>query len=115
MGPLKAGDLTHRVSVLRQAKVADGYGNTRSKGFSQIASRIPAKVSAMKGGEAIRGQRLASINAVEVWVRANSQTLAILPTDRIRDDRTGVEYEIKNIADLRGMGSELLITCEGVK
>lgn len=115
MGPLKAGDLIHRVSVLRQAKVSDGYGNTRSKGFAQIANRIPAKINAMKGGEAIRGQRLASINAVEVWVRANSQTRSILPTDRLRDDRTGVEYEIKNIADLDGRDTDFLITCEIAK
>lgn len=114
MGPLKAGDLNQRVSVIRQTKVSDGYGNTLSN-WTMLASGIPAKVAPMKGGEEVRSRRLIDRSPVEVWVRSNSQTRAIRHSDRLVNARTGVTLEIRDIANLDGRDIDLLITCEVVK
>lgn len=106
-----AAEFRDRVDAIRETKVGDGYGNTRSGAWTVFAKGIAAKVSPLKGGEIVKAGRLAEESNFEVTVRGYSQTRAILPTDRLRNARTGVVYDIKHIADLTGDGREFLFTC----
>ncbi|WP_374274439.1 head-tail adaptor protein [Brevundimonas sp.] len=114
MGSLTSGDLRGRVDVQRKANADDGYGNKRGA-WATIHQGIPAKIAIMKGKEEVRAQRLASVSAVEIHVRATPITEAILPSDRLINARTGRAYDIRHIGDLEGLGRSLLITAEVVR
>jgi head-tail adaptor len=105
-----AGEYRHSVHVDRQKKEADGAGGTRSAWRRQW-SAIPARVLPLKGGELVRDGRTKGEAFFEITIRANPTTLQIVPSDRLLNARTGVVYDVQHIADLKGDGRELLLTC----
>lgn len=109
-----AGSFRDRVNVTRLKKQADGAGGTRTV-FETKWSSIPAQILPMRGGEEVKGGRLASVSDFEITTRADSVTRLIVPTDRLVNTRTGVIYEVKHIADLKGENRELLFTCRSIK
>lgn len=105
-----AGQYRHRVHVERQRAELDGAGGSRSVWRRQW-SDIPARVLPMKGGEEVRDGRLKGDTNFEITIRANPTTNQIVPSDRLVNARTGAVYTVQHIADLKGDGRELLLTC----
>lgn len=109
-----AGQYRDRVTVVRLKKQSDGAGGTRSV-WEQKWSAFPAQILPMRGGEEVKGGRLASVSDFEITLRSDGASRQIVPTDRLVNARTGVIYEVKHIADLKGENRELLFTCRSVK
>lgn len=104
-----AGAYRHTINVQRQAKVKDGYGNTKGT-WKPLFQGVPAAITPMKGGEVVKAARLTSEASFEITVRANPSTKKIKTSDRVVNARTGAKYDVKNVAELVE-GRELLLTC----
>lgn len=113
-GPIyRAGDLRERVTVQRRATTDDGFGNNVSE-WTKLRDDIPAAISPMRGGEAVREQRLAAIAAFEIVVRSDSFTRTIKASDRLVNARSGQAYDIKSALNLDERDFWLTLTCTAV-
>ncbi|MGN6208833.1 phage head completion protein [Asticcacaulis sp.] len=80
-----AGDLRWRVRFDRRATdSANTDGNPQGDWKPLIASRR-AKLLPTRGGEITIGDRLAGRSSFDLWVRADSETRLIRPSDRVID------------------------------
>ena len=92
---MDAGDLHYRVAFDRRAEIDDGHGNTRSGWQEQFQCR--AAYRHLRGGESVMAGRLAGRHAQIITVRASSQTRQIGTDWRVRDARTGEEFNIRDV------------------
>ncbi|WP_295217325.1 head-tail adaptor protein [uncultured Brevundimonas sp.] len=111
---IPAGKFRDRVNAQRQTKASDGYGNTIA-GWAPLWSGIAAYILPLRGGEEVRAGRLISKNAFEITLRQSPTTNKLAPSDRLVNARSGVVYEVRNIADLKGEGRDWLVTCEVIR
>ena len=92
---LGAGDLYYRVAFDKRAEVEDGYGNTVSNWVEQFQCR--AAYRHLRGGESVMASRLQGRHTQVIIVRASLQTRQITTDWRVRDARTGDEFNIRDV------------------
>lgn len=88
-------DLDHRVAFDRRVSVDDGYGNT--VGDWQEQFKVFAGFTHLRGGEAVIASRLQGQHVQVIFVRSSTQARQVSGDWRIRDVRTGVSYNIRDI------------------
>lgn len=96
---LQPGDLRARIGFYQLISADDGYGNTES-GYPETANfQCRANIKPRLGGEKILADRLSGTNFVNITVRQSSRTRTVDPSWKIKDERSGVEYEVRSIID----------------
>jgi head-tail adaptor len=94
-----AADLRERVGFYRPVTTDDGFGNVQV-GFAAVPEfSVAAAIVPKLGGEAIISGRLAGKNYDNVTVRTSSQTRDVTTAWKVREERTGVDYNIRSIID----------------
>lgn len=110
MGPkFTPGQLNQRITVQRRSDQPDGFGNVKG-GWVTVGSGIPAGISPMKGGEAVRAQRLEAVRNYEIVTRSCGMTRTLKSSDRLTNQRTGETYNIRHIANLDERDRWLIFT-----
>lgn len=96
----RAGDLRERVGFYRPFTTDDGYGNTQV-GFEDDPTFTPvaAEMAPKLGGESVLSGRITGTNFVNITVRSSSNTRGVDTSWKARDERSGVEYNIRSIID----------------
>ncbi|MDR6757835.1 SPP1 family predicted phage head-tail adaptor [Mycoplana sp. BE70] len=92
---MDAGDLHYRVAFDRRSEVDDGHGNTRGDWHEQFQCR--AAYRHLRGGESVLAGRLEGRHPQIITVRASSQTRQVTTDWRVRDVRTGDEFNIRDV------------------
>lgn len=97
---LQAGDLRARVGFYALVEQDDGKGNTVS-GFAAVPAFDPvaANIRPRLGGEDVLAGRLTGKNLVNITVRQSAQTRRVGEDWKARDERAGVDYNIRSIVD----------------
>jgi SPP1 family predicted phage head-tail adaptor len=96
---MQAGDLRSKVGFYAPVSGDDGYGN-ETTGFGATADfTVSANIKPRLGGETVLAGRLTGTNLVNVTVRKSTQTAAVTPAYRLKDERIGVIYNIRSIID----------------
>lgn len=90
-----AHDLFYRVAFDRRVDVDDGYGNT--KGDWQEKFQCRAAYRHLRGGESVMAGRLEGRHTQVITVRSSSQTRKVTTDWRVRDVRTGDEFNIRDV------------------
>jgi head-tail adaptor len=104
------GSLRHRISHQTPPATPDGFGGLTGS-WRTATSGIPAKIGPTRGGEEVRAGRMSGINTFDIVVRSTSATRAITPKDRLRDDSTGLTYNVAWVGNLDERDRFLTITC----
>lgn len=89
-----AGDLVERVAFDQQVSSPDGGGGTYKNWVEQFQCR--AGIRYLKGGESVIASRLEGTQPAVIRVRRVEQTKLVTSDWRIRDVRTGDEYNIRS-------------------
>jgi head-tail adaptor len=90
-----AGELKHRIAFDKRVFADDGYGN--SVGEFQEQFQTHAGFVHLRGGEAVIASRLEGQHVQVIFVRASTQVRDVSGDWQIRDVRTGVAYNIRDI------------------
>lgn len=114
--PQTSGALRERIGFYRPVKTDDGFGN-KQIGFAGVPEIVVrASLAPRLGGESVLAGRLAGRSLVSIVVRASASTRAITTDWKARDERAGVEFNIRSIVDpFRGgvgRGRWLDLLCE---
>lgn len=80
-----AGDLRWRVRFERRAPDAANTDGNPLGDFKVLIASRRAKLLPSRGGEITIGDRLAGRSSFDLWVRADSETRNIRPSDRVVD------------------------------
>lgn len=99
--------LRERIGFYRPVKTDDGFGN-KQVGFAQAPELIVrGSIAPRLGGESVLAGRLEGRALVNIMVRASAATRAISTDWKARDQRSGVDYNIRSIIDpfRAGVGS----------
>ncbi|MFD1199577.1 head-tail adaptor protein [Brucella gallinifaecis] len=89
-----AGSLYEKITFSTITSVPDGHG-----GFEPLPTSftVRANIRYLRGGETVQAARLTGKQPVVVTVRRSSQTAALTTDDKMKDARTGNEYQIRAI------------------
>lgn len=89
-----AGSLYEKITFSTITEVPDGHG-----GFDEVQTSftVRANIRYLRGGETVQAARLTGKQPVVVTVRRSSQTAALTTDDKMKDARTGTEYQIRAI------------------
>ena len=91
-----AGARRERVSFWNKPEpVPDGFGGFTS-GWSERFQRRVEFVH-LRGGESVQAARLTGQHTIVVRVRSSSEIHGVTTDWKIRDERRGVDYQIKDI------------------
>ncbi|MDM9619083.1 phage head closure protein [Rhizobium sp. S96] len=90
-----AGKLYFAVAFEERQDLDDGAGNVSSGWVERFQSR--AGYIDMRGGEAVIASRLQGQHTLVVFVRASSQSKSVTSDWRIRDNRDGRIFNIRDI------------------
>lgn len=104
-----AGSLSERVAFLEPDNIDDGYGGT-TQGYVerfQDAARLQPRM----GSETVIASRLQGVQPYTLTVRSSTATRAVTPAWRVRNVRSGREYNIKTVinSDERNAYLEMLV------
>ncbi|MBD9372110.1 phage head closure protein [Rhizobium sp. ARZ01] len=97
---MEANDLFQRVAFDLRPPIDDGMGNTQGDWQEQFQCR--AAYRHLRGGESIMAGRLQGKHTQIITVRASSQTREITTDWRVRDTRTGDEFNIRDVTHENG-------------
>lgn len=89
-----SGELRDRVTIRRRSSVRDDMGGIVDA-WTVIATAIPAKISATRGGESVQAMRLSGTAPFDITVRLNATTSTISAADMVVNDRTGERMAVK--------------------
>ncbi len=92
---MEANDLFERVAFDLRIETDDGMGNTQGDWAEQFQCR--AAYRHLRGGESVMAGRLQGKHTQIITVRASSQTREITTEYRVRDTRTGDEFNIRDV------------------
>lgn len=90
-----AGDLFHLVAFDQRQAIDRGDGVTVGEWQERFQAR--AGYTDLRGGEGVMAGRLQGQHTQVIFVRARPDTLQAFPDWRIRDVRTGISYNIREI------------------
>lgn len=104
-----SGSLSERIAFLQQVEGDDGYGGV-VVGWQSVfeeAGRLQPKL----GSEPVVAGRLQGIQPYLLTVRSSTRTRSVTPAWRVRNVRTGREYNIKTAVnvDERNAYLEMLV------
>lgn len=88
------GDLRERFIVQRNVAVPDWTGHPGEPNW-QDQFTVWGGIQFMRGGEAVIAARLTARQPAIMTVRVSAQTKGILPTDRVKNARTGELFNIR--------------------
>lgn len=94
--PPTASRFRDKIDVERKSSTSDGMGGTVTA-WATVHESVSAAIFEAKGGEKVQADRLSSISALDIWVRAGTDVLA---SDRLRNTRTGEVYSVKWVGSL---------------
>lgn len=93
-----AGDLVNSVAFDAPHLQADGYGGVVDAFDDPSAAyKCRAKFVYLRGGESVMASRLTGKQPVIVTIRSSEAARQITPEWRMRDVRSGVEYNIRSV------------------
>lgn len=92
---MSAGRLFESVAFDEPTETLDQYGGTESGWIQRVTTR--ANFLNLRGGETVMASRLAGKQPVVVTIRSHTAGLAIDTDWRMRDLRTGHEYNIRSV------------------
>lgn len=90
----RAGALTERIAF-DAPKATRNVTGGRDSGWQSAAVTCRANFRYLRGGETVQAARLAGRQPVVVTVRATAAKRAITPEWRMRDLRSGAEFNIR--------------------
>lgn len=90
-----AGEASTGTGGDSEAGGGDGYGNSEGAWVEQF--RCAAGRLFVKGREEVMAQRLQGTQPVVWTLRVSTPTLEITPDWRLRDARSGVDYNIRSV------------------
>ena len=92
------GDLFEAVAFDRPVVNPDGHGGTETA-WSGDADAVKARANFrfLRGGETVQAARLSGRQPLVATVRRSLATRQVTTDWRMRDTRTGVEYQIRSI------------------
>lgn len=93
--PRSAGDLFHRVAFDKREEIDRGDGVFVGQWVEQF--QVRAGFAHLRGGESVMADRLQGQHTQVIFVRSSSETRQINTDWRVRNVRTGVEYNIRDI------------------
>jgi head-tail adaptor len=96
---MQAGDLRSRVGFYSVVAANDGYGNTQNGYSGTAAFVVSANIKPRLGGETVLASRLTGTNLVNITVRSSVQTRALDDSWKAKDERTGIDYNIRSVID----------------
>ena len=99
MPSLQAGDLRNKVGFYQRLAIDDGHGNTEGKYPSAANFTTRAKIAPKLGGESVLADRLTGRNLVNVTVRQYALTRTVTEAWALKDEHSGVAYNIRSIID----------------
>lgn len=104
-----SGSLSERIAFLQQVEGDDGYGGV-VVGWQSIFEE-PARLAPKLGSEPVVAGRLQGIQPYLLTVRSSTRTRSVTPAWRVRNVRTGREYNIKTSVnvDERNAYLEMLV------
>lgn len=104
-----AGDLREKVSFLKEVSTPDGGGGYTSEYVEQFTCRAAIKV--LKASETVLAGRLQGTQTLVVTLRYQSALADVDGTWRLRNARTGNDYNIRAVTpDVRKQWCDVL--CE---
>lgn len=117
MATTRAGDLNERIAFYMPVETDDGKGNTEI-GFpaKPTVGPVAAQIAPKLGGEQVLQGRLTGTNLVNITVRMSSAIKQVTTAWKARDERAGIDYNVRSIIDpfqgtpQRGLFLEML--CE---
>lgn len=92
------GQLRERVAFLEPDEIDDGYGG-KTQGYVerfQDAARLEPRM----GSETVIASRLQGIQPYTLTVRSSAATRGVTPAWRVRNVRSGREYNIKTVVNI---------------
>lgn len=95
---VKATLLREHLVFERRGDVIDGYGNVKGDWLEQFS--LWARVTPLKGGEAVIAERMQGSQPVVIRVRHSVQSARVDSSWRARDTRTGRTYNITSAANM---------------
>lgn len=111
--PPTAGELRDRVRLEERRNTDDGYGNVKGR-WVTVATGIPAKIEAARGGEVTRADRLASVSNFDIHVRRTPTTSAITNAHRLVNELSGETYDVKWSGSLDARRTSITLVCQSV-
>lgn len=96
---MQAGDLRSRLGFYSLGSTGDIYGNTQSGYGVDPDFEVRGNIRPRLGGESVMAARLTGTNYVNITVRRSAQTAAVDETWKIRDERSGDEFNITSLID----------------
>ena len=90
-----AGLLAERIAFDQRAYEEDEYGNYVAEWVEQFTTR--AQFIWLRGGEAVNAERLQSRQPLIVRIRKSQAAMLVDADYRIRNLRTGHEYQIRTV------------------
>lgn len=101
MQQTRAADLRSKVGFYKRPASGDSpdYGITEGEFSSDPEFTCAAAIKPKLGGEAVLAGRLTGTNLVNVFVRQSSSTVLVDTAWRVKDERSGVIYNIRSIID----------------
>lgn len=94
-----AGDLYYRVAFDEREEIDRGDGVTVGNWVEKF--QVRAGFTSLRGGEAVMAGRLQGQQTQIIYVRASSQTRSVNTDWRVRDARSGVSFNIREITQTR--------------
>lgn len=89
-----AGQLRDRFTIQRNTATADWTGHPATPNW-QDKFTVWGNIQYMRGGESVMAARLTARQPAILTIRTSSQARGILPTDRVKDARTGEIFNIR--------------------
>lgn len=89
-----AGDLHDRFTIQRDTATADWTGHPGEPDWKDQFT-VSGNIQYMRGGESVMAARLTARQPAILTIRTSSQARGILPTDRVKDARTGEIFNIR--------------------
>lgn len=104
-----AGSLSERVAFLEPDNIDDGYGGITTGYVERFQDA--ARLQPRMGSETVIASRLQGVQPYTLTVRSSTATRAVTPAWRVRNVRSGREYNIKTVvnSDERNAYLEMLV------
>jgi hypothetical protein len=102
---MQAGDLRSRVGFYKRGAIgadsppAPDYGTTEGEYPDTPEFTCAANIKPRLGGESVLAARLTGTNLVNITVWRSSDTAQVDTSWRLKDERTGVLYNIRSVID----------------
>lgn len=98
---MNAGDLRSKVGFYKRPPndASPDYGAAEGEFLSTAEFTCAANIKPRLGGEQVLAQRLSGTNLVNITVRASSRASEVDTAWMVKDERSGVQYNIRSIID----------------